>query len=416
MNGEEAKKEQGRVDSRVDVSGQDMAESGDGRRADRDVDSGDGGKVNCSAKSTDRRKAHRSVFGRKKPGGARRIRHLSNLEAAAFAGQMALVLKSGLSGIEGITLMYDNAEDPEEREILKQILDESDFPGSLAPAMKKTGVFPPYMVRLVRIGERTGNLDTVMAALEEYYENEEEMRRESSDAMLYPLILTCVMLAIIVALVVRVIPVFEQVYRELGTELTGFPLVLKEIGDLIRTYSISVLLIVGSLVLVIFVSRLTEEGRTFWHNFGRHFKAARKGYEEMDAYRFSRVMSMTLSSGLTPEEGMDMAIDLLSEKDYRDKIAAVRRDMDAGMSMAQSLKDHEVFSGMYARMAILGEKSGSLDQVLGEISGFYRQQTQERLNRFISSIEPILIIILSVLTGGILLSVMLPLLGVMTSL
>ena len=111
-----------------------------------------------------------------------------------------------------------------------------------------------------------------------------------------------------------------------------------------------------------------------------------------------------------------MAIDLLSEKDYRDKIAAVRRDMDAGMPMAQSLKDHEVFSGMYARMAILGEKSGSLDQVLGEISGFYRQQTQERLNRFISSIEPILIIILSVLTGGILLSVMLPLLGVMTSL
>ena len=416
MNGEEAKRELGRVDSRVDVSGQDMAESGDGRRADRDVDSGDGGKVNRSAKSTDRRKAHRSVFGRKKPGGARRIRHLSNLEAAAFAGQMALVLKSGLSEIEGITLMYDNAEDPEEREILKQILDESGFPGSLAPAMKKTGVFPPYMVRLVRIGERTGNLDTVMAALEEYYENEEEMRRESSDAMLYPLILTCVMLAIIVALVVRVIPVFEQVYRELGTELTGFPLVLKEIGDMIRTYSISVLLIVGSLVLVIFVSRMTEEGRTFWHNFGRHFKSARKGYEEMDAYRFSRVRSMTLSSGLTPEEGMDMAIDLLSEKDYRDKIAAVRRDMDAGMPMAQSLKDHEVFSGMYARMAILGEKSGSLDQVLGEISGFYRQQTQERLNRFISSIEPILIIILSVLTGGILLSVMLPLLGVMTSL
>lgn len=361
-------------------------------------------------------KKRHSVFGGKRPGRVGKIRHLSNLEAAAFAGQMAVVLKSGISGVEGITLMYENSEDPEEREILKRILDESAYPGALATAMEKTGVFPTYMVRLVRIGERTGNLDTVMAALEEYYENEEEMRRESSDAMLYPLILTCVMFAVIVVLVLRVIPVFEQVYRELGTELTGFPLLLKEIGDGIRTYSISVLLILGSLVLIIFVSRLTEEGRTFWHNFGRHFKAARREYEETDAYRFSRVMSMTLSSGLTPEEGLDMAIDLISEKDFRDKIDEVRKDMAKGIPMAQSLKDHGIFSGMYARMAILGEKSGSLDQVLGDISVFYRQQAQERLNHFISSIEPILIIILSVLTGAILLSVMLPLLGVISSL
>jgi type IV pilus assembly protein PilC len=376
----------------------------------------EGKKKQSEADSGDQSKVRRSVFRWKKPGSGRRIRYLSNLEAAAFAGQMAVVLKSGISGIEGITLMYENSEDPEERKILKQILDEAAFPGGLAPAMEKTGVFPTYMVRLVRIGERTGNLDTVMAALEEYYENEEEMRRESSDAMLYPLILTCVMLAVIVVLVLRVIPVFEQVYRELGTELTGLPLVLKEIGDGIRTYSISFLLILGSLVLIIFVSRLTEEGRTFWHNFGRHFKGARREYEETDAYRFSRVMSMTLSSGLTPEEGMDMAIDLISEKEFRDKIAAVRKDMDEGISMAQSLKDHGIFSGMYARMVILGEKSGSLDQVLGEISGFYRQQAQERLSRFISSIEPILIILLSLLTGAILLSVMLPLLGVISSL
>ena len=109
-----------------------------------------------------------------------------------------------------------------------------------------------------------------------------------------------------------------------------------------------------------------------------------------------------------------MASDLISEKEFRDKIAAVRKDMDEGISMAQSLKDHGIFSGMYARMVILGEKSGSLDQVLGEISGFYRQQAQERLSRFISSIEPILIILLSLLTGAILLSVMLPLLGVIS--
>ena len=353
---------------------------------------------------------------KKKPSKTGRIRRLSNLEAAAFAGQMALVLKSGISGTEGITLMYENSEEPEEKKILKQILDESGYSGMLAPAMEKTGVFPDYMIRMVRIGERTGNLDTVMASLEEYYENEEEMRRESSDAMLYPLILTCVMVAVIVVLMVKVIPVFEQVYRELGTELTGLPLVLKNIGDGIRTYSVSVLLILGSIVLIVFVSRLTEEGRTFWHSFGRHFKSFRKEYEEIDAYHFSRVMSMTLASGLTPEEGMDMAMELVEEKPFRDKISAVRKDMAEGIPMAQSLKDHGIFSGMYARMTILGEKAGALDKVLDEIAGLYLQEARDRVNRFISSVEPALIIILCLLTGAILLSVMLPLLGVISSL
>lgn len=355
------------------------------------------------------------VVGENKESGKKR-RYLSNLELASFAGQMALVLKAGISGVEGITLMYEDAEDATDKNILKEILDEAELTGNLASALEKTGLFPPYMVQMTKIGEQTGNLDTVMSSLEDYYENEEGIRRDSTNAVLYPLILTCIMIAVVIVLIVQVMPVFEQVFQELGTEMTGLPLVLNQIGSAIRTYSVSFLLILGAIVLIMFVSRLTPEGRQFWHNFGRHFRSIRTGYEEEAAYRFASVMSMALSSGLTPEEGMDLAIDLIGEPDVKTRLEAVRDDMNQGASMTDSLQEHKIFSGMYARLASLGSRTGSLDKVLAQIAELYREDAQDRLNRRLESVQPALVIILSVLIGAILLSVMFPLLGIMSSL
>ena len=337
------------------------------------------------------------VVGENKESGKKR-RYLSNLELASFAGQMALVLKAGISGVEGITLMYEDAEDATDKNILKEILDEAELTGNLAPALEKTGLFPPYMVQMTKIGEQTGNLDTVMSSLEDYYENEEGIRRDSTNAVLYPLILTCIMIAVVIVLIVQVMPVFEQVFHA------------------IRTYSVSFLLILGAIVLIMFVSRLTPEGRQFWHNFGRHFRSIRTGYEEEAAYRFASVMSMALSSGLTPEEGMDLAIDLIGEPDVKTRLEAVRDDMNQGASMTDSLQEHKIFSGMYARLASLGSRTGALDKVLAQIAELYREDAQDRLNRRLESVQPALVIILSVLIGAILLSVMFPLLGIMSSL
>lgn len=370
---------------------------------------GSGNKENQDGAQKERRRAG-------KQGGAGKIRRLSNPEAAAFAGQLAVLLKAGIPAVEGITLMYEDSEDAGEKKVLKGILDAAAVSDSLSSAMEKQDVFPEYMVRMIRVGEQTGNLDTVMASLEEYYENEEAFRREASDAVFYPLVLACVMIAVVVVLVLQVMPVFEQVYRELGTGMTGFPLALKKAGDGIRAYSVSFLLILGAAALVVFVSRLTEEGRRFWHNFGRHFGRFRKEYETEDAWHFSGVMAMALASGLTPEEGMDLASDLVREPSFKDRLASVREDMEGGVPMAESLKKHGIFSGTYAKMALLGERAGSLDRVLNEIAGMYRQESQERMDRSISTVEPVLVILLSVLIGAVLLSVMLPLLGIISSL
>lgn len=346
----------------------------------------------------------------------KKTRYLFNPEIASFAGQMGLVLKAGISGIEGITIMRDDTEDEGDRKLLSEILDAAEESGRLAPALESVGVFPPYMCRMVRIGEETGNLDTVMASLEQYYENEEDIRRDTTNSIMYPLLLTAIMIVVVIVLMVEVMPVFDQVFHELGTEMTGFPLLMMNIGRVIRTYSVSVLMIVGSVVLIIFVSRLTPEGIRFWHNFGYHFKSIRKGYEETAAYRFASVMSMALSSGLTPEQGLELASGLNDDEQYEKKLEEVKNEVAAGGELADSLQKQKIFSGICARMASLGSKTGTLDQVLAQIAELYKNEADDRLNRRLASVEPTLVIILSVLIGAILLSVMFPLLGIMSSL
>lgn len=146
---------------------------------------------------------------------------LSNEELITFCGQMALILKSGISSLEGIYIMEDGDVQTEGREILKEIREELEMCGMLYPAMKKTGVFPEYALHMTEIGEQTGRLDETMEALAAYYQREEEILDAVKSAVTYPVAMLGMLLVIVAVLFIKVMPVFEQVYMQLGQEMTG---------------------------------------------------------------------------------------------------------------------------------------------------------------------------------------------------
>ena len=151
---------------------------------------------------------------------------LSNEELITFCGQMALILKSGISSLEGIYIMEDGDVQTEGGEILKEIREELEMCGMLYPAMKKTGVFPEYALHMTEIGEQTGRLDETMEALAAYYQREEEILDEVKSAVTYPVAMLGMLLVIVAVLFIKVMPVFEQVYMQLGQEMTGVALSL----------------------------------------------------------------------------------------------------------------------------------------------------------------------------------------------
>ncbi|MGN0709230.1 MAG: type II secretion system F family protein, partial [Anaerovoracaceae bacterium] len=165
-------------------------------------------------------------------------KYLSSPELASFASQMHLILKAGISDAEGIAILHDDADDQKDRELLEKMQDTMDRTASLSRAMEDAGVFPPYMVHMTKIGEETGNLESVMDQLDSHYTREEDMRKSRLNAVLYPVILTCIMLAVIIVLLTEVMPVFDQVFATLGTEMSGLAKGLLHLGMAVRSYAV----------------------------------------------------------------------------------------------------------------------------------------------------------------------------------
>ena len=161
---------------------------------------------------------------------------LSNSERILFCEQMGMILKSGISAAEGIMIMKEDAGQEESplRELYEEIQRNLDETGIFYDALEETGAFPDYMIQMARIGEQTGNLDEVMEGLAAYYEREENMVQDIKSAVTYPLLMLGMMLVIFLVMIVKVLPVFAQVYEQLGGQMTGMAAVLLQAGIGIR--------------------------------------------------------------------------------------------------------------------------------------------------------------------------------------
>lgn len=338
----------------------------------------------------------------------------SSIELASFCGQVALVLKSGISALEGLNIMLEDTFSPDEEPILKALIENMENTGSLYQALEASGMFPSYMIHMVQIGEETGTLDEVMAALQTHYEREDAVSKSIRSAVTYPMIMTGMMVIVIIVLLVKVMPIFNQVFVQLGTEMTGFSRALMNMGTAINRYSIifiSLLILVAALILY---GTRAQSGRNMCRRLGYKFAFSKAVYEELASCRFASGMALTLSSGLNPERSMELVDSLNDDPFFQKKLIDCQNQINEGKDLTDALFASGIFTGMYARMASIGSKTGSMDQVMDTIASLYQENIDNRMNNILATLEPTLVILLSLIVGVILLSVMLPLMGIMS--
>lgn len=341
---------------------------------------------------------------------------LTNLEIASFCSEMAMILKSGISSLEGVDLLREDAQTKAEKELLDEIYQSVMDTGRLYQALEETKVFPEYLIRMTQIGEETGTLDEVMESLAEHYDREEAIRRSVRSAISYPLLMIGMMLVIIIILMTKVMPVFDQVFRQFGQEMTGFSRGILLAGNALSRYSAVFAVLLAVIVCAGIYFTKTESGRKKLYHIGSGFAFSRELKDKLSACRFAGGMSLALKSGLTPEQGMEFSENLIEDDDFRKKVAECKADMENGTDIAEALVKAGIFTGVYARMTSIAGKAGMMDEMMGRIADECEEEVDEKLSSMIAVLEPTLVIILSVIVGTILLSVMLPLLGIMSGL
>lgn len=340
----------------------------------------------------------------------------SNMETSAFCSQMAIILKSGISSIEGITIMLEEAEHENEKLLLHQIQKTLLNTGSLYKSLADSGVFPPYLLNMVEIGEQTGKLDDVMDSLADYYEKEANLAQTLKNAVTYPLIMLTMMILVILVLITKVMPVFNQVFEQLGTQMTGLSHIILQIGMFINSNIFIFIGIFAAVVLLTVYLLKSKNGQKLFRSCLNLFSNSRELSHKISAYRFSNGMALTLSSGLTPEECLNLTAELTDQASFRKKLDKCRASILEGNDLCETLLENGIFSGAYARMATIASRTGVLDEVMQKIAAQYEEDIDARISGLITAIEPTLVIILSIIVGVILLSVMLPLMGIMAGL
>lgn len=247
---------------------------------------------------------------------SRKSKILSNAELSAFCQQISLIIAAGLPTYYGVSILCDEAPDKQTRDLLEQIYKPMELGATLHSALKDTGYFPKYMINMIQLGEETGRLEEVLNSLSKYYDREDEIASGIKSAVAYPLVLSAVMIAVIVVMIAKVLPVFSQIYAELGSELTGTAAVLMKLSEYINRYLLIIIafMLFAALVLFIFLRHASE--KVPYENCSFHVNRIQP---------LCKLHVLALSSGLDTDRGLDLAQALVNNPVLDSKINDCRK-------------------------------------------------------------------------------------------
>jgi type IV pilus assembly protein PilC len=268
---------------------------------------------------------------------------------------------------------------------------------------------------MIALGEESGNLDDCMISLSDYYEKEETIHESIKSAVTYPMIMIVMMVVVILVLIGKVMPIFEQVFEELGSEITGFASSLLSISGILNRYSIVLVILLCAIAVIYILSTRTAFGKNILYKILNTLPLTKDFYDSVACGRFASGLAIALSSGMDTYTSLDMVSELIGNSRMEEKISACSSMLKQGSNFAEALTESGIFSNLHSQMIAVGFKSGNIDTVLKKISDNYEKETMQKIQHIISILEPTLVIILSVIVGLILLSVILPLMGIMTS-
>lgn len=350
----------------------------------------------------------------------KRQKSLSNQEMALFCEQMAMILKAGMSPATGIDLMLSDAESIDRKELLKSISDKCEEGEVFDKALSDSGAFPKYAMDMIRIGNVSGKLDEVMEALAYHYNREESIRESIKNAVTYPILILCMMFIIILVLILKVLPIFRQAFIQLGSDLTGFSKGLLQFGNTLRTYSFMFIALLFILVVAYFIFSKTTFGKNKMTEWGSKFFVTKTFFDKISSGRFASGMAITMAAGLDTDESIELVENLITTPTMLARIAECKRLMNGdadnlGISFSQAVVQAGIFSNVYSKMLNIGFTTGRAEEIFKKIADRYDTDVDNQINRTISVLEPTLVIVLSVIVSLILLSVIMPLLGIMSS-
>jgi len=326
-----------------------------------------------------------------------------------FTRQLATMIDAGLAMVQSLQALAEQSPNKVMKDVIRDICSRVESGDSFSEALQKhPKVFSKLFVAMVSAGEKGGLLAEILARLATYLENAARLRRKVKSAMMYPTVVTVVAILITLFLLVKVIPVFGEIYSGFGAKLPAPTQFMIGLSHLVQSYFLLILLVMGASVYAWFHFIKTKRGRAFWDAYRIKMPIFGAVAHKICLARFTRTLASLIRSGVPILEVLHIVSQTVGNVVMEKAIRTATADIERGEGLAVSLSKHPVFPSMIIRMITAGEQTGKVDNMLERISDFLDEEIETTLSGLTSMIEPILIVFLGVVIGSMVICMFLP--------
>src|SRR5881396_62746 len=326
-----------------------------------------------------------------------------------FTRQLATMIDAGLAMVQSLQALAEQTTNKVMRDIIRDVCTRVEGGDSFSEAlMKHPKVFIKLYVSMVDAGEKGGLLAEVLARLATYLENTARLRKKVKSAMMYPTAVTVIAIGITIFLLVKVVPVFGEIYSGFGAKLPGPTQFLISVSNILKTYILYILPGMGALVYAWFYYIKTKPGREFWDRTRIRLPIFGVIAHKICLARFTRTLASLIRSGVPILEVLQIVSNTVGNVVMEKAIRTAAADIERGEGISVALGKHPVFPTMIIRMITAGEQTGKIENMLERVSDFLDDEIQTTLAGLTSLIEPLLIVFLGVVVGGIAVCMFLP--------
>ena len=351
--------------------------------------------------------------GRKEKRGGRAKPKASRTELVIFTRQLSTMVGAGISLLEAIDVLKEQAETPGMRATCDRVAAELRGGADLSAAMATCPkVFNDLYVSMVAAGEVSGQMDVVLDRLADYQEANDELVREVKSAMTYPVISLVLVLGITAFLMLFIVPSFANIFDEMDVELPKLTAFVLGLSDWMRANIGTMVLGMVAAFAAVTVFRKTERGQRTFDVLKLRLPVFGPLLKKVSLARFSRTFGTLIKSGVPILGTLDIVADTSGNSVIADSVRASRESVKAGDLLSEPLSQSKVFPPMVVRMIAIGERSGALEALLEKIAEFYDREVKAQIKALTSLIEPILISFMGIIVGGVVMSVFLPILDI----
>ncbi len=326
-----------------------------------------------------------------------------------FTRQLATMIDAGLAMVQSLQALAEQTPNKVMRDVIKDVCTRVEGGDSFSEALQKhPKAFNRLYVCMVAAGEKGGLLAEILARLATYLESTARLRKKVRSAMMYPTVVTIVAILITTFLLVKVVPVFAEVFQNFGAQLPGPTLFLIRLSEIVKKYLFLLVIGGGGLAYGWFYFIKTKVGREFWD--ARRIKLPIFGgiAHKICLARFTRTLASLIRSGVPILEVLQIVSQTVGNVVMEKAIKVAASDIERGESISAALAKHPVFPSMIIRMITAGEQTGKIDNMLERISDFLDDEIETTLSGLTSLIEPILIVFLGIVVGGMVICMFLP--------